>query len=511
VDDRRLRLVDGRWTAALLVISGTTTLVAGRTSVPAFVAFGLLTLVGTAYAAYHWPRATLVAVAVTTLLDPAVAVRMLPRSIADGPIGVSEPLLLVAGLVALTRAGRTGVVIAARDPTIMLAGGFVGVSIVSAVVNRVPPHVAVAGIVMTVDAMAIFFVWRALRPSPEAGVRAMTAIVAAGVAVALFGIGQVVVAPNLLGFERFALRPGDVGRITSILGNPNLLAPILAFLLPFPIFAAVRLADRRHRAIALAAALILLVALALTFSRGSWIAAALGIGLGALLVDWRGLLAALGVAAVAAVIVVALPHHLVASDLEPPNAAPAASAPAVEPSPDASTPPATPPPTPAPPDPFAGMSSEEIRLTFLGDGLHIVRDNLVLGVGPGRYGGAVAKIFPSPVYEEYGTTIGHFRTVHNFWLHLVVEVGVVGVTLVLTIVVALVIRFARTARRSTGPVSVVLAGAATAAIVASLNSTTEMVLEGNIPAVLLWLVLGIGAALAPDPGLGLLRPRRSEG
>ena len=501
--DSRLRPIDGRWTAVLLVLAGSATLAAGRASFPAFAALALVTLLGTAYAAYHWPRATIVAVGITTLLDPGVAVRVLPEALADGPIGVSEPLLVVAGLVALTRAGRDGLVEAVRDPTIVLAGALVGVSVASAIVNRVPPHVAVAGIVMTVDALAIYFVWRALRPPTEVGIRAMAGIVAAGVAVALFGIAQVVLAPDILGFERFALRPGDVGRITSVLGNPNLLAPVLGFLLPFPVFAAVRLPDRRHRLIAIVAALVLLVALALTFSRGSWIAAAVGIGLGALLVDWRGLLAAVGVAAAGAVLVVAMPHHLVATDVEPRNQPSASPAPVPTGSPEPTAPAATP-----PPDPLAGMTSEEIRLAFLEDGLRIVRANLLLGVGPGRYGGAVATIFPTPIYEEYGTTIGHFRTVHNFWLHLAGEVGVAGVTLLLGIVVALVLRLGRAARRTRGPESVVLAGAATAAIVASLNSLTEMVLEGNIPAVLLWLVLGIGAAMAPNPRLGLWPPRR---
>jgi len=119
----------------------------------------------------------------------------------------------------------------------------------------------------------------------------------------------------------------------------------------------------------------------------------------------------------------------------------------------------------------------------------------------------VAKIVGSPVYEEYGTSLGRLRTVHAFWLHLAGEVGIVGVATFLTLVIAMIIRLVRAARRSDGERFVILAGAATAAIVVTINNLTEMIFEGNIPAVLVWLVLGVGAALAPDPSLGILQRR----
>lgn len=482
-----------------LIAAGIAALAVGSSSLTWFVGLSVVVLIGTAYAAFFWPRATLVGVATTTLLDPGVAVRLLPDVLANGPIGISEPLLAVAGVVALTRVGRAGAVAVVKDPTFALMALFVVVSVLSALANRTPPHVAAFGIVMTVDAMAVFFVWLALQPPPGVGSRAIGSIVAAGAVIGLFGIAQVLLTPSLFGFDRFALLPGDVGRITSFLGNPNLLASVFGFMLPFPLYALVRLPDRRRQVLAGAVALILLVALALTFSRGSWIAAAAGIGIGALLFEWRVLVVGPALAAVALAVVVVIPSHLVGIDR-------VAEAPASSVGSDGSwaelarTPEASP-----PPDPLRGRTSEEIRLMFLRDGLRIVRDNPLLGVGPGRYGGAVATIFPSPVYDEYGTTLGRFRTVHNFWLHIAGEVGVIGVALFLTMVAALIIRLARTARRADGDRFVVLAGAATAAIVVSINNVTEMVFEGNIPAVLVWLILGAGAALAPNPRLGLLR------
>jgi O-antigen ligase len=496
--------VSGRWAAAGIVVAGIAALAVGAESLTWFAVLSAVVLAGTAYSAYHWPRATLVGVAISTLLDPGVAVRLLPGFLADGPIGISEPLLAVAGVVALTRAGRPGVEAALREPTFWLAALFVGASILSALVNGTPPQVAAFGIVMTIDAMAIFFVWIALRPSVEVAGRAIGAMVAAGAAVALFGIGQVLLAPSLLGFERFSPRPEDVGSITSFLGNPNLLAPVLGFLLPFPIYAALRLAGPRRRALAAGVALVLLLALLLTFSRGSWLAALAGIGIGTLLLDWRALLVSAGITALAVVLVLVMPHHLVSTD-NLGAAVPEPSQAAIDASPE---PERTPEPTPTP-DPLRGRTSEEVRLIFLRDGLRIIGDNPAFGVGPGRYGGAVAKILGSPVYEEYGTSIGRLRTVHNFWLHLVGEVGIVGVAPFLALVIALIIRLVRAARRSEGMRFVILAGAGTAAIVVSINNLTEMVFEGNIPAVLVWLILGVGAGLAPDPRLGILRGDRS--
>jgi len=495
-DHRQAPPVDGRSTAIALVALALAAAVSASAALP-FAVLGALVLLGTAYAAYHWPRATIAGAVLTTLLDPAVAPRLLPGSLSAGPIGISEPLLAVAGAIALVATvRRRAILVAIRDPTLALVGLFIAVSVLSALVNGTPALVAAFGIVMTVDAIAIFIVWRALQPTEEDGRRAIGAIVAAGVAVAIFGIGQVVLAPNLFGFARVASRPDDIGRITSFLGNPNIVASVLAFVVPFALFAAVRTGDRRVRWLAVAAAFVLIVALLLTFSRGAWIATGAGLVIGTLLMDRRTLAMAVLLTIVAIGTIVVMPRHVgVATALPTPP-----------PSQQPSRPPATG-PTP-PPDPLRGLTSEEVRLIWLRDGIEIVRDNPVLGVGPGRYGGAVAKIIPSPVYDEYSTTLGRLRTVHNFWLHLGGEVGVAGLAVFLTMAVALVVRFVRAARRAEGSRFVLLAGAATAAIVVAINNATEMLFEGNIPAVIIWLIFAVASMLAPDGRLGLVPIRR---
>ena len=149
----------------------------------------------------------------------------------------------------------------------------------------------------------------------------------------------------------------------------------------------------------------------------------------------------------------------------------------------------------------------DLRLRFIREGFPIVTDNPVLGVGPGRYGGAAATIIPSPVYAEYGTDLYGFRTVHNFWLHLFGEVGVVGGAIFVVLVLGLWLRMARAARHETDPVTfVILAGTATAIGIVALQLLSQMIFEGNFPGFLVWMVIGLASAIAPSVPLLRRRP-----
>jgi putative inorganic carbon (hco3(-)) transporter len=476
---------DGRWVAAAFALLVAAMVVAARLSVPVFLVLGGVLLVQTAYAAHRWPRTTLVAASLVTLADPSITPRFFPAELNLGPIGASEPLLAVAGLVVAVNALRRGTFASAfRDPTFVLTLLFVAVAIASAVVNGTRPLVAFLGIVMTVDAIAIFFVWRMLPMRLRDAAWAIGAIVTAGVVAALFGIGQVVLDPNLLGFFSFAGRFGEGARITSFLGNPNMLAPVIGFTVPFALFGGVRLERPRDRWIARAAAFILVLALVLTFSRGAWVAVGLGLLLGTLLLDRRALLLLLVLAPIAWGTAVVMPRSLIAD----PNAE-------IE----------EPPPVPdwigSTMDRFGDLGEGDLRIRFLRDGLRIIDSRPILGVGPGCYGGAAATIIPSPVYDLYNTSLFGFRTVHNFWLHLTGELGVIGAAVFLTMIAALLIRFVRAARRVDGVAFIILAGAATATIVVVLNNLTEMLFEGNVPGILIWLILAIGSLMAPSAAL----------
>jgi O-antigen ligase len=253
---------------------------------------------------------------------------------------------------------------------------------------------------------------------------------------------------------------------------------------------------------------VFVLALWLTFSRGAWLAVGIGVVVGGLLLEWRIILMFAALVLAVALLVPVLPGAETSAAVPAASASPAPSAPATSAAP-------TPRPTPRPAIRLGGkhrLNSEESRLYFVANGFEVIRDHPIVGVGPGRYGGAVAAIVGSPVHERYGTEFGNLRTVHNFWLHLTAEVGVAGTAVFAGMIAAFVIRFARAARSADGATFVVLAGSVTALVVITVNNGFEMLFEGNIPAVLIWLIIAIASVMAPDPRLGLLSgtgPRRA--
>jgi O-antigen ligase len=481
---------------AIVALSITVAIVVARLSPPAFAIAAAAVLVAVGFAAWRWPLATLVGATLATLADPEITPRILPSGVDTGPIGISEPMLAVAGAVIAVEALRRGTFIrAVRDPVTALLGLFVALGLVSAVVNATPPLVAALGLLMTLDAIAIYFVARMVPADDRQRGIAVGAIVAVVVAIALFGIAQVLLDPDLFGFFSKEGQFGEGYRISSIIGNANMVAAVIGLTIPFALFGSRHLVDPRLRWAARAALVILAWAMLLTFSRGAWASIGIATVVGTLLLDWRSL----------PILVVALVLAWGAATVMPrgllvPEAAggdgggSGGGAPSI-----------------------IGSTEERIgnladrndtRARFLRDGLRVVDDNFWLGVGPGRYGGAAAKITESPVYEEYDVELFGYRTVHNFWLHLLGESGVLGTVVFLTLIAGLLIRFVRAAWRSEGLRFVILAGTATMLLVASLHSVTEMIFEGNMPVLIVWLVVGIASVLAPvQPVFG---PRSSE-
>jgi O-antigen ligase len=140
----------------------------------------------------------------------------------------------------------------------------------------------------------------------------------------------------------------------------------------------------------------------------------------------------------------------------------------------------------------------DLRTLFVINAVPILRDHPLFGVGPGRYGGAVAYDFGTPIYAEYGTgkLLTQQRTVDNFWLHILVESGVLGAIAFIGMIVLLGYRLVRLALRSRGLRYVLAAGTlgGVATVVASTGTT--MLLEGNTVAFMFWFVLSIGSMLS---------------
>lgn len=476
---------------AIQVVVGAVALLLA-TCLAAWVAWPLLIVLAaagiglTAYAAHRWPLPALTVSTLAVLADQVLVPTALPDWISLGPIGVSEVLIATTGLVIVADAYRSDRFWPAlRDPVLVLLAAFVAVAVVSAIVNAVPPTAATLGIVMTVDAVAVYFIARMVRADERAIGLTVAAIVGVVALTSLVGILQVVLHPNLLGFASFAGRFGEGGRITSFLGNPNMVAAIVGFALPFPLYASRHLPEPRHRRIAFALLVGFTLTLLLTFSRGAWLAVFLGALIGVLVLDRRALLTLAAAVLLAWLISIVMPRNVLVAQADLPLYFPESGAPSIIDS------------------TFDRLDEvyekRDLRMRFIREGLPIVIDNPALGVGPGRYGGAAAVLIPSPVYAEYGTDLYGFRTVHNFWLHLLGEVGIVGTVVFLAMIAGLFLRTADAARSAAGGTRfVILAGAATAIGIVSLNNMTEMIFEGNYPGFLVWMVIGLVSIMAPS-------------
>jgi O-antigen ligase len=139
----------------------------------------------------------------------------------------------------------------------------------------------------------------------------------------------------------------------------------------------------------------------------------------------------------------------------------------------------------------------DLRLQFVRNATPVIADHPVLGAGPGRYGGAVAWRFGSPLYDEYTDgSVPRGRTVDNFWLHLLAEVGALGTLLLAAALAVATWRALAAARASVGWARILPAAAAATAIVIAVDSLTEMLLEGNTTSFATWFFLGVASALA---------------
>jgi O-Antigen ligase. len=227
-------------------------------------------------------------------------------------------------------------------------------------------------------------------------------------------------------------------------------------------------------------ALLLCVGMLLTYSRGSWLGVVLGAGAAMLLLDRRVLLVAVGVVALALGVVTFMPRDL-----------------AVQSNPDG---------TVYKPPAFNIVDTTEERVGAVGKGrdlrtllvvnaMPILADHLLLGVGPGWYGGAAAAHADSPIYRQYGTDklLMFQETVDSFWLHILIEGGILGLAAFISILVAMGVQLIRALSGATGARYVLIAGILAGAAAMSVTTATTMGLEANTVAFMFWFLLGIGS------------------
>jgi O-antigen ligase len=469
---RNLAAPFGIVAAALLLLIGAT--LGANASPTVFAVFGVGLVALVAVAAVWWPRTAIVLVVLSPILDRYIVADMLPAQLETAAHYLSEAMLLTVSLILAGRALLRGQLLAAfRHPTTMAMIAFVLIAATSAVVNGVPPVIAVVGLLFTIDAAALFFLPRLVGFSPRQSIAALCAIGGVVLVAAVLAIAQAVLSPRLLGMRPVPGRFGEEVRLASLFGDPNVFGAFLVAIVPFAVLAAARLPGRRLRWFAGIVAFILLLALWLSFSRGAWVALVLGVGTMLAIVDRRALLFGLVLAVMSFGMAVVMPRNLLVSDQRRPNIVDS-TIDRVE---------------------AVGVGGD-LRTLFILASVPVIRDHPVLGVGPGRFGGAVAANFDTPIYDEYEFRDLFWRptqrTVDNFWLHLLVETGILGVAAFLAAAMIPGVRVVGAARRSVGWRRILLGGIAAAAAGLAISSGTTMLLEANSIGFVFWLLLGLG-------------------
>ncbi len=468
-----------------LVLLGATVVVA-RASNSAFVLLAIALFALLAMATARWPRSMLVVTALAPIADRFLIAPFMPVAVQTYTQFSSEALLGVVALVILAlgiRAHRIG--LALRHPATIALAAFVALGLLSALVNRVPLLPLGAGLFYTLDAVTLFYLVRIVGFDRRQTVTAVGALVAAVLVMAVIGIGQGVLRPDLFGLTVVEGRSGDFSRIGSLVRNPNSMGTLVAMVLPLTLFGMVRLRDARWRTGLAVVSLLLTMAMLLTYSRGSWLGLLVGGGATMLLFDRRVLLATLAVGLLAIAAVTFMPRDLIV-----PRAAGGA---------------------PAPPTQFdligttgdrvgAVGAGRDLRTQFVLNALPILRDHPLLGVGPGRYGGGAAAHFATPVYAQYGTDklLVAQITVDNFWLHVLIEGGILGAAALLATLAFIYAGLVRVIRRAAGDrVTYVLAtGLFAGSVAVAITTGTTMGLEANTVAFMFWFMLGLGSLLS---------------
>lgn len=414
----------------------------------------------------------------------------------------SEALIYLVALVVLVRllSGKRAYRPTRFDLPFCL---FVAVLLASALVNLVPPTVAMLGLRQILRFMLVFFLVVQIAPS-KGFVKQLTMILFGVVAFqSLLGLMQAVVGEPLDqfllpseartygaltltgGVEQF-WDPGS--RIFGTLGRYDRLGNFLyLFLL---IATAMLFTKKLHRRYPWLGWLFAIgvPALVLTYSRASWFAFLLGfLFIGLVIKRNQRVLAGFATFLVAITLLLAGSGLNVGLITETPGQT------LVERF-------------------FESFSLARWRGEYYGLGrtfwlVHTVKDVVpaspILGFGPGQYGGgAVAALRNTRVYEELGLPFGVFGTeggIDNNWFSLWGEGGTLGLVFYLWLYLALFLWALNAARTQKDPLAQALALAVCAMLIAvGFNAFTSLVLEIRTSAFYLWLYAGFAYVLSRE-------------
>jgi hypothetical protein len=337
---------------------------------------------------------------------------------------------------------------------------FIALSIASTISNGVPLHVAELGLIDTLKSLLIFLAIINIGISARDVNRAVYWIIGVMAVAALLGVLQVYAhSPAwIVGGQRFA-GPHGLMRVDGPFDHPLSLGNYLALTAPLALM--LRLFGNvtgRWRGWLTAACYVFLLGLLFTFAREAWLAIPVSMVFVGLTVDWKVLKVIIPPVLMMGLVAIPFVSSVNATD--------------------------------------TGAQ----RLTIFKLALPLIKTHLLLGAGPGRFGGHVALITHTPLYALYHVSNYFYGTgnqIDQFWTHLLAEAGILGVAAFLAMIVPCFLLGRTAYRRSSDPRRrAIILGLLCAVPSAILLSFTSSTLEEGPAATLFWAQMGLLTVLA---------------
>lgn len=141
---------------------------------------------------------------------------------------------------------------------------------------------------------------------------------------------------------------------------------------------------------------------------------------------------------------------------------------------------------------YTSVSLSYGRLYFWEKSLYVISQHPLVGVGPGLFGGSVAKDFHSPVALHYG--LESMSNVDSQWIQATAEMGILGLVAYLWILIAIVKTGLQVRKLDQDPFfRAVGLGTAAAAVGFAVQSVFAGLFEVHQVVLILWLAAGVTA------------------
>lgn len=328
---------------------------------------------------------------------------------------------------------------------------FVGVSVFLLLFNSSHLRIGLEGFRVVVEYIFWFFITVQLLRTPRGARRLSYVLVFVGFLLALDGIYQYITnAPMPANWiDRSELVYGSVRtRVYSIIGSPNILGSLMVLLIPVSVSLVYFEKKLLKKVLFSLIALSMVACLVFTSSRGAWVGFVIAIVVFALIAD-RKLLIPLFVCSLVVLLFVPSVRDRISYMLSPQ---------------------------------YIASSQTGGRLGRAAQGIELLKQNLLMGVGFGRFGGAVAinNKIPNAFYSD------------NYYLKVVVETGILGLSaflLMLYNVVAWSLRAIHSLKES--PYRYLCQGILSGLCGVMVHCLFENIFEYTAMTVYFWMLVGI--------------------